>query len=154
MKIRLFTIPNFITLANLVCGAMAAVAVLRDGNLTLAFYLVVAAAIFDFFDGMVARLLKQSGPLGVQLDSLADDISFGLVPALVLFALFGRYNQGALSEWVGYTTFVVAAFAALRLAKFNIDDTQHTEFEGLPTPAATLLVTSLGVLADEFQLVL
>ncbi|MBQ5718337.1 MAG: CDP-alcohol phosphatidyltransferase family protein [Alistipes sp.] len=154
MKIRLFTIPNFITLANLVCGAMAAVAVLRDGNLTLAFYLVVAAAIFDFFDGMVARLLKQSGPLGVQLDSLADDISFGLVPALVLFALFGRYNQGALPEWVGYTTFVVAAFAALRLAKFNIDDTQHTEFEGLPTPAATLLVTSLGVLADEFQLVL
>ena len=154
MKIRLFTLPNFITLGNLFCGALATVSVLVNGDLTTAFWLIVAAAVCDFFDGMVARLMGLSGPLGVQLDSLADDISFGLAPSAVLFSLFHRLNPHLLPDWLGYLCFLFAAFAALRLAKFNIDDTQHTEFEGLPTPAATLLVTSLGVLADEFQLVL
>lgn len=144
MKIRLFTLPNFITLSNLFCGALAMVSILVNGDLTTAFWLVVAAAVFDFFDGMVARLMGISGPLGVQLDSLADDISFGLVPSAVLFSLFHRLNAHLLPDWVGYLCFLFAAFAALRLAKFNIDEEQHTEFRGLPTPAATLYVMALG----------
>ncbi len=148
MKIRLFTIPNFITLCNLLCGALAIVSALVWGDLTSSFWLIVAAAVFDFFDGMVARLLGISGPLGVQLDSLADDISFGLAPATILFVLFNRCNAGILPEWVGYTVFIFAACAALRLAKFNIDEEQHTEFRGLPTPAATLYVVTQGWLVE------
>ncbi len=144
MKIRLFTLPNLITLGNLLCGAMAIVSALVYKDLTTAFWLIVAAAVCDFFDGMVARLMGISGPLGVQLDSLADDISFGLAPSAVLFVLFGQTNQGQLPDWVGYTVFLFAAFAALRLAKFNIDEEQHSEFRGLPTPAATLYVVALG----------
>lgn len=144
MKIRLFTLPNLITLGNLLCGAMAIVSALVYNDLTAAFWLIVAAAVCDFFDGMVARLMGISGPLGVQLDSLADDISFGLAPSAVLFVLFGQTNQGQLPDWVGYTVFLFAAFAALRLAKFNIDEEQHTEFRGLPTPAATLYVVAMG----------
>ncbi len=119
-KIRLFTLPNFITLGNLFCGAMATVSALVYEDLTMAFWLIVAAAVCDFFDGMVARLMGISGPLGVQLDSLADDISFGLAPSAVLFVIFGQVNNGQLPDWVAYTVFLFAAFAALRLAKFNI----------------------------------
>lgn len=144
MKIRLFTLPNFITLGNLFCGALATVSVLVNGDLTTAFWLIVAAAVCDFFDGMVARLMGLSGPLGVQLDSLADDISFGLAPSAVLFSLFHRLNPHLLPDWLGYLCFLFAAFAALRLAKFNIDEEQHTEFRGLPTPAATLFVVAFG----------
>ena len=144
MKIRLFTLPNFITLGNLFCGAMATVSALVYEDLTMAFWLIVAAAVCDFFDGMVARLMGISGPLGVQLDSLADDISFGLAPSAVLFVIFGQVNNGQLPEWVADTVFLFAAFAALRLAKFNIDEEQHTEFRGLPTPAATLYVVAMG----------
>ena len=144
MKIRLFTIPNFITLGNLCCGAMAAVSALVWNDLTLSFWLIVAAAACDFFDGMVARLMGISGPLGVQLDSLADDISFGFAPAAILFVMFQRVNEGLVPDWLGFTVFIFAAFAALRLAKFNIDEEQHAEFRGLPTPAATLYVVSLG----------
>ena len=143
-KIRLFTLPNFITLGNLFCGAMATVSALVYEDLTMAFWLIVAAAVCDFFDGMVARLMGISGPLGVQLDSLADDISFGLAPSAVLFVIFSQVNNGQLPEWVAYTVFLFAAFAALRLAKFNIDEEQHTEFRGLPTPAATLYVVAMG----------
>ncbi len=148
MKIKLFTIPNLLTLSNLLCGAGAIHATLVGGNLTLAFWLIAAAALFDFFDGMAARLLGQSGPLGVQLDSLADDISFGLAPSFVLFVLFERTNAGALPAWAGWGVFLFAACAALRLAKFNIDEEQHTEFRGLPTPAATLVCVSLGLLSE------
>ncbi|MDO4758374.1 MAG: CDP-diacylglycerol--serine O-phosphatidyltransferase [Rikenellaceae bacterium] len=149
MKIRLFTIPNFITLGNLCCGAMAVVSALVWDNLTVAASLLVAAAVCDFFDGMVARLLGISGPLGVQLDSLADDISFGLAPSMMLYVLFERVNGGLLPAWTGYLVFLFAAFAALRLAKFNIDEEQKTEFRGLPTPAATLVVLSLAVLMEQ-----
>lgn len=148
MKIRLFTIPNLLTLSNLLCGAAAILATLGCGDLTAAFWFIAAAALFDFFDGMAARLLGQSGPLGVQLDSLADDISFGLAPSFVLLRLFDRMNAGALPDWAGWGVFLFAACAALRLAKFNIDETQHAEFCGLPTPAATLVVVSLGLLSE------
>lgn len=148
MKIRLFTLPNLVTIGNLLCGCMAVVSALVWGDLTLAFWFVVCGAVCDFFDGMVARLMGISGPLGVQLDSLADDISFGFAPSVVLFVLFNRLNAGLLPEWLGYTAFLFAAFAALRLAKFNIDEEQHTEFRGLPTPAATLVVVSLGLMEE------
>lgn len=154
MKIRLFTIPNLLTLSNLLCGSLAAVAALRYNNLEIAFWLIVLAAVFDFFDGFVARLLHQSGPLGVQLDSLADDVTFGFAPAAVLFSLYGR-SQGL---WLpdeacyGLIAFFFTACAALRLAKFNIDDTQRTEFCGLPSPAAALFCASLGLLTSYGQM--
>lgn len=155
MKIKLLTIPNLLTLSNLLCGAGAILATLGAGDLTAAFWFIVAAALFDFFDGLVARLLGQSGPLGVQLDSLADDISFGLAPSFVLLVLYDKgLGAGTLPAWAGCGVFLFAACAALRLAKFNIDEEQHTEFHGLPTPAATLVCVSLGLLSEQSALVL
>lgn len=152
MKIKFFTLPNLLTLSNLLCGAFATVAALSYGNLTLAFGLIVLAAVFDFLDGFAARLLHQSSPIGLQLDSLADDITFGLTPSAVLFVLYGRMAPQVLPEaaWVPYVVFVFAAFAALRLARFNIDDTQRGEFLGLPSPAAALFCASLGWLAERY----
>ena len=153
MKIRLFTVPNLLTLCNLLCGAGAAVSALVWGDLQTAFLLIIASAVFDFFDGFAARLLNQYSAIGVQLDSLADMISFGFAPAAVMMSLFAK--SGSWLEWsdwmveVGYfVPLIMTAFSALRLAKFNIDDTQHTEFEGLPTPANALLCMSLGMLAE------
>ena len=153
MKIRLFTVPNLLTLCNLLCGAGAAASALVWGDLQTAFLLIIVSAVFDFFDGFAARLLNQYSAIGVQLDSLADMISFGFAPAAVMMSLFAE--SGSWCEWseamvkVGYfVPLIMTAFSALRLAKFNIDDTQHTEFEGLPTPANALLCMSLGMLAE------
>lgn len=155
MKIKFFTIPNLLTLSNLLCGAFAAVSALVWGDLTLAFGLMILAAVFDFFDGFVARLLHQSSPIGLQLDSLADDITFGLVPATVLYALYQRMPGIWLpdGEW-GLVVFLFSACAALRLAKFNIDDTQRAEFCGLPSPAAAIFCASLGMLAEAYGITL
>lgn len=149
MQIKLFTIPNLLTLSNLLCGSFAAVSALVYNDLSLAFWLVVAAGVFDFFDGFVARLLGCPSAIGVELDSLADVISFGFAPAAVLFTMYGKsVSMGEWSETVvlagGFAIFILAAFSALRLAKFNIDDTQHEEFCGLPTPACALFCVSLG----------
>lgn len=152
MQVKLFTIPNLLTLSNLLCGSLGAVAALSGGNLTAAFLWMIAAAVFDFFDGFAARLLRQEGRIGAELDSLADDISFGFLPAAVLFVLYGRSAGGLLPEWAGFSVFVFAACAALRLAKFNIDDSQHAEFCGLPSPAAALFCASLGLLAERYGL--
>lgn len=146
--------PNILTLANLVAGAIAITLTLRFHAYESAFWLIIAAAVCDFFDGFAARLLKQSSPLGVQLDSLADDISFGLAPAVVMFDMYGQstsyYNLSAdIIEPLGYVTLIIAAFSALRLAKFNIDTTQSTEFAGLPTPANAMMLMSLAVLAEQ-----
>lgn len=143
-----------LTLANLVAGAIAITLTLRFHAYESAFWLIIAAAVCDFFDGFAARLLKQSSPLGVQLDSLADDISFGLAPAVVMFDMYGQstsyYNLSAeIIEPLGYVTLIIAAFSALRLAKFNIDTTQSTEFAGLPTPANAMMLMSLAVLAEQ-----
>ncbi len=159
MKIKLFTVPNMLTSMNLLCGAVGVVVVLTQGALSAAFALMAAAAVFDFFDGFAARLLRQNSPIGGELDSLADDISFGLLPAVILYVLYGRMAAlwlpaGTVSEVAAFGVFVVAVFAALRLAKFNIDDTQHTEFCGLPSPAAALLCGSLGLLAERNGLVM
>lgn len=155
MKIKLFTIPNLLTLSNLFCGSVAVVSALVWGDLKLAFGLMVLAAVFDFFDGFAARLLNQSSPIGLQLDSLADDISFGLAPAAIMYSLYQWMPGIWLPEgYPGLVVFVFTACAALRLAKFNIDDTQRTEFCGLPSPAAALLCGSLGLLAERNGLVL
>lgn len=153
MKIKLFTLPNLLTLSNLMCGVFATVSVLKFGNLTVALWFIVAAAVCDFFDGFVARLLHCSSPIGGELDSLADMVSFGVVPSVVAFAMFSTAELPAnMPAWMrtagSVLCFSVAAFSALRLAKFNIDDTQHTEFEGLPTPACALFFLSLGYLSE------
>ena len=153
MKIRLFTIPNMLTLGNLVCGTSAAIALLAHGDFRLAFWLVVIAAVFDFFDGFAARLLKSSSAIGVQLDSLADMVSFGAVPAIAMYCWYGNSLQltqapDCVMNYCAYLTLIIVAFSALRLAKFNIDDTQHTEFCGLPTPANGLFCLSLAMLAQ------
>ena len=159
MKIRLFTIPNMLTLGNLVCGASATIALLSDADFKLAFWLVVASAVFDFFDGFVARLLKSSSAIGVQLDSLADMVSFGLVPSVAMFCWYSQATTtlqlpDCLVDYGVYLTLIIVAFSALRLAKFNIDDSQHTEFCGLPTPANGLFCLSLAMLAQMGDIVL
>lgn len=152
MKIKLFTIPNILTLANLLCGALAVVEIVARQNFELAIWLVLAAAAFDFLDGFSARLLGQYSSIGVELDSLADMVSFGLAPSLALFYLYGgsqmAFVDGELAQYLQYITLIFLLFAALRLAKFNVDPTQHEEFSGLPTPAAALFVLSLGYLND------
>ncbi len=154
MNIRLFTIPNLLTLANLLAGAVAVVMVLVHHSYETAMWLIIASAIFDFFDGFAARLLKQISPMGVELDSLADDISFGLVPAVMMFDIYSSTTSmygfsGEVMSWLGYSVFIIAAFSALRLARFNIDTTQSSEFRGLPTPANALMLAALAVLFEQ-----
>lgn len=151
MKIKLFTIPNMLTLSNLLCGSFAVIATLVYNDIELAFWLMILAAVFDFFDGFAARLLKCPSEIGVQLDSLADMVSFGFLPSAMLFTIYSNaYSLGLWSDGVGYymgfVVFVVVAFSALRLAKFNIDDTQTTEFVGMPTPACAMFCASMCVL--------
>ena len=150
MKIKLLTIPNLLTLSNLLCGAFALVAVLAHGDLTLAFWLMILAAVFDFLDGFVARLLRQSGPLGVQLDSLADDITFGLLPAAILFVVGERMPHPLRSAPSGPS----GPSSCSRPSRpcvwpASISTIRSTpNFRGLPTPAAALFCASLGMLAE------
>lgn len=142
-------IPNAITCCNLFSGCVACVMAF-DGKFESAMLFIVLGAVFDFFDGMVARLLGVSSPLGVQMDSLADDITFGLAPATVIFS-FMRYMidypsyLGGFADVLPYFAFLIAVFSACRLAKFNIDKRQTTSFIGLPTPANALFWSSLIV---------
>jgi CDP-diacylglycerol--serine O-phosphatidyltransferase len=137
-------LPNAITCLNLFAGCLALCNVFA-GRLELAAYLVGLAAVFDFADGLVARALHASSPIGKDLDSLADMVSFGVVPGAMLYHLLG---QGAYSLpfWLPYAGFIVTVFSALRLAKFNNDTRQTTSFIGLPTPACTLVVASLPLI--------
>lgn len=148
MKIRLFTIPNIITLGNLMCGAGAIVATLVYDSIPTAFILVMTAAVLDFFDGFTARLLKQYSDIGIQLDSLADMVSFGTVPSVVFYKLASEstavYLSGTAAAVLPFIPFLMTAFSALRLAKFNIDDTQHEEFSGLTTTANGIFCTSFA----------
>ena len=158
MKIRLFTIPNAVTLGNLLCGSCAVVAALVYGDFAVAFWLLAAAALFDFADGAVARIMDQYTQLGVQLDSLSDAVSFGFAPAAILFALSTDaqplWAAGAGVDVLRFLIFVMAAFSALRLAKFNIDPSQTDEFCGLPTPANALFCAGVAVLAGSGRIVL
>ena len=146
-------IPNTVTCCNLFCGCIAAYMAFQ-ADYEKAILFIILGAVFDFFDGMLARLFKVSGPLGKELDSLADDITFGLAPSAVVFSLFKEvyYPEFLLpiSEYVPYTAFIIAAFSALRLGKFNIDTRQTTSFIGLPTPANALFWGSLVVGSHDF----
>ena len=130
-------IPNSLTCANLLCGS-AAVFMATQEQFLWAFALILAGGLFDFFDGASARWLKVPSPLGVQLDSLADDITFGLAPAMVLFC----YLKPIIGWWA-LIALLIAAFSALRLAKFNIDERQTTSFIGLATPPNAIFWASL-----------
>lgn len=159
MKIKLFTVPNCITLCNLLCGIGSIVSSLVYNDLQMAFALVVAAAVFDFCDGFAARLLKQYSDVGVQLDSLADMVSFGTAPAIAMAVLCGMMPSefGLSEEWAGYLCyipFIIAALSALRLAKFNIDTTQKEEFEGLPTPASAILCFSVAAICQRYDILI
>lgn len=139
-------IPNSITCLNLFSGSVA-VYYGFQGNYTAVLLLVLLAAVFDFFDGFSARVLKAYSPMGKELDSLADVISFGLAPGVVAFSLL---SQGTLPHWVAFAGFIIPAFSALRLAKFNIDERQTSSFIGLPTPANALFWVGLGYSFSDF----
>lgn len=142
-------IPNTITSCNLISGCIATYnAFLGDFELALLF--IIIGAVFDFFDGMSARLLGVSSPIGKELDSLADDVTFGFAPSAIVFSYLSTLNTqlSALS----YVAFVMAAFSALRLAKFNLDERQALGFIGLPTPANALFWGALIVGLQQYDL--
>lgn len=142
-------VPNTITSCNLVCGCIATMFAFQ-ADYKCAVLFIVLGAVFDFFDGMVARLLGVSGPIGKELDSLADDITFGLAPSAVIFSMlkemqYPSFISSGMADFLPYVAFVMSAFSALRLAKFNLDTRQSTSFIGVPTPANALFWGSLVV---------
>lgn len=145
-------IPNLLTLANLGAGCIAILSVVK-GDFTLAAILLLVALVCDFLDGFVARLLKVHSELGKQLDSLADMVTFGVLPGFVLFKLFemAKFGSEPIAEWVPYLAFLVPLFSALRLAKFNIDTRQSDFFIGLPTPAHALFIFSIALVIQQTE---
>jgi len=147
-------IPNFITVLNLFAGCIAVVQAF-NGNLTTASWLIGIAAIFDFLDGMAARLFKAYSDIGKQLDSLADIVSFGVAPAAIIFQLLvnslGYEDYSDIfkksESTIPFIAFLIAVFSALRLAKFNIDQRQADHFIGLPTPANAIFFASFPFLS-------
>lgn len=145
-------IPNTITCCNLISGCIATVHAFY-GHQDMALLFILIGAGFDFFDGMTARLLHVSSPIGKELDSLADDITFGVAPSVMIFTMLSQLDYPSfiepIAKYLPYFAFVVAAFSALRLAKFNLDERQATSFIGLPTPANALFWGSLIVGAEK-----
>ena len=146
-------IPNTITCCNLISGCIATYWAFNS-EYELALLFIVIGAVFDFFDGMTARLLHVSSPIGKELDSLADDITFGFAPSAIIFSWLSGYHFHELPSPIAFlmpfTAFIMAAFSALRLAKFNLDERQSMGFIGLPTPANALFWGSLIVGAGPF----
>lgn len=157
-------IPNAITSGNLLCGCLAIVKAF-EGDLVWAAYLVGIAAVLDFFDGFAARMLKVSSPIGKDLDSLADMVTFGVVPSIILFHLIkmtvsihnfegcvgceipGHYNsESPFEKILPSFAFLIAIFSAIRLAVFNNDTRQSESFIGLPTPANAIFICSLPLI--------
>ena len=138
-------IPNILTICNLICGCIGIVMAF-SGRLDLSAYLIWIAAIFDFFDGLAARILKVKSPIGKELDSLADMVSFGVLPAVIMFILISDRTE---STTLPYIAFSIAAFSALRLAKFNIDEKQVDTFIGLPTPANAFFISAIPFILQE-----
>lgn len=142
-------IPNFITLINLFCGC-AALACIFYSQFVLAFWLLLAGGIADFFDGLVARLLHVKSPMGKELDSLADMVSFGAVPGAIFYMLLHNSFQTPEHQFslLAASGFIVTLFACLRLAKFNIDTRQTDNFIGLPTPSTTMFTVGLMLIYE------
>jgi len=141
-------IPNFLTLLNLLCGCIAIVMVAYL-KFYMAFYFVALGIFFDFFDGYFARKFNVAGPLGVQLDSLADMVTSGVVPGYVMFQVLKQYNEDG-CDYLPYLGFIITLGACYRLANFNIDTRQSDSFIGLPTPANTLFIASLPLVTNSF----
>lgn len=169
----MFNIPNLITACNMLCGVFAIILAFA-GRIDIAPYFIFLAAVLDFFDGFVARLLKQQGELGKQLDSLADMISFGLAPGIIMFVLLLIQQQGVdmfqstallnmsmnvelhglftsdLSNKLPFVALIIPFFSLFRLAKFNIDTRQSESFIGLPTPANTIFFMAFPLLLAQY----
>ena len=141
-------IPNLFTMLNLFCGCVALVMV-ADYKFDFAFYFVCLGIFFDFFDGFFARKFGVAGPLGVQLDSLADMVTSGVVPGFVMLCLLSNKNYSTFN-YLPYFGFIITLGACYRLAKFNIDERQSDSFIGLPTPANALFITSLPLIIVNF----
>ena len=147
-------IPNFITSLNLVCGCMAIVAVFHN-RLDESAILIAIAAVLDFFDGFAARMLSVHSEIGKQLDSLADMVSFGVAPGMILYTMLepgyhfvvdGHTLNFERYEYIKYLALLIPVFSAVRLAKFNIDTRQSDSFIGVPTPANCMLISSIPVI--------
>lgn len=135
---KLINIPNIITCLNLLCGCMA-IFYGFQGEVGIASLFIVAGAVFDFFDGMTARALGISGPIGKELDSLADLVSFGIAPSILAYQVARFVYDPASHNAIDFgLAMIMAAFSALRLAKFNCDERQSLSFIGLPTPSNAL----------------
>jgi len=145
-------IPNFLTLLNLFCGCCAIL--FSFDNLVLTSYFVGLAVVFDFLDGFAARLFNAKSNIGKDLDSLADVVSFGVVPGMILFRLIeaffttGEYRNETLF-YIPFIAFLIPLFSALRLAKFNNDERQTDSFIGLPTPANAILIASFPLILNQ-----
>lgn len=144
-------IPNAITCANLFSGCVGVVFAFK-GQLEVAAYCVLISGIFDFFDGMAARLLQVKSAIGKELDSLADMVSFGFLPGVVMYQLLLKSDVS--HPYLPYLAFLITIFSALRLAKFNIDERQTTDFIGLNTPMNTLFIVSLPFIARDYPAVI
>lgn len=128
---------------NVLCGVLGVIAAFK-GDFHIAFYLMLAGAVCDFCDGLAARALNAYSPMGKELDSLADLITFGLLPAIMLYKCMEWYHPG---QWYCYVPLIIVVFSALRLAKFNIDERQTENFIGLATPACAMLCGSFAAIS-------
>jgi CDP-diacylglycerol---serine O-phosphatidyltransferase len=143
-------LPNALTCGNLLCGSVGIIFTINYST-SLAAWFVWAACVFDFFDGFTARALNVSSPIGKELDSLADMVSFGVLPSIMMFQMIDIISASAM---LPYAAFSITIFSALRLAKFNVDENQKDTFIGLPTPANALFITSLVFLQSPFDIVI
>ena len=135
-------IPNAITSLNIFCGTLATIFAL-NGNFKTAFLCILAGAVCDFCDGLAARALKAYSPMGKELDSLADMITFGLLPSIMMYKTMEEFHPG---QWYSYIPLIIVVFSALRLAKFNVDERQSENFIGLATPACAMLCGSFATI--------
>jgi len=138
-------LPNALTCGNLLCGCIGVVEAFHS-NLLLSCVLIGIALVFDFFDGFLARLLKVSSPIGRDLDSLADMVTFGLLPSVIVYQLLMQSIPDLFGIWKAYPAFIIAVFSAIRLAKFNNDPRQSDSFIGVPTPANAMFIASLPLI--------
>ncbi|MFH0867415.1 MAG: CDP-diacylglycerol--serine O-phosphatidyltransferase [Bacteroidota bacterium] len=137
-------LANFITSLNLLCGCIG-IGLLFNSDIISAAYFIFIAAIFDFLDGFIAKQLHAQSAFGKELDSLADVVSFGVLPGLIMFVLLNLCyeDEEGWQQYLPYTSFLIPVFSALRLAKFNTDDRQAENFIGLPTPANAIFIASI-----------
>ena len=151
---KIFSLPNIITLSNLFFGCLTVLLLVENKlEIQYVFILTFICLILDFFDGLIARFFNLKSDIGIQLDSLADMISFGLVPGIIIYNLFNQapssYVGSIFSSVVPFFSFLVTIASAIRLAKFNISKSNSNFFKGLPTPANTILIYSLSIIISE-----